>query len=814
MKHLKRLVKIKNLLFHSKIHRKLVQNVYTLTKQQFLCGEVTVFLSIVLILMLSLIGTLLESARIDVAKGKASRILDNSMNYIFSEYCRPLWEDYHVFFLEGEDSEELMKKKLISILDQCEKFSLEMENQEQNFLKLNMLGLEKLETEIGDFIYADSKDGAVFGKEVTEYMKYHLLENETIKEQKFFQDFSTMNHTMKVIHEQLKAEKKMGEYNKKILQIIGAIDGIFVGKNGIERSWSGKLKAQPAFVKQICPDVPTKRNVGISNDEIWQLLKSYYINPIVLLENMEKELRNLDEKRREREAKENEKMEQNDKRKEETFIRLSKLDFPNKLIHKNAEQNKLVTKIKEIINIIEQIEKLYSDLEKEEQEKTKLMKQWKNVYNQEREKLPLEFQSSMEKEMNCISNESGELSRIKNNIWNIKPYLIENKKILQQAQVIGSVTWGDGEQEIKDNLRLVAEVKNIISKYHVKELAFDYKGFIKKKEKNPIKSIPSDMKKGVLPYVIEDTNLISKKEKQYDTDNPTTDCKMNNFSDLGSINEFNKIFNGEQWLKQLVEEKLDSICLSKYIKSHFNNFHKAGERTKKAKKKIDKNEKETILDYEQEYIVGGKKSDWDNLEAVVMRLLLMRVIFNYYYLFTDKQASTKAYITAQGIVGFTCMEPLVQFTKQLILLVWAVEEAIIDAGGLLAGKQIALWKDKASFMMKYEELLRFNKKFVHKKIKEIPKGKKMILSDYQSYLGFLINFTKYKARLERTMDEIEDNMRIRYDENFKFSSCVYGFCAIEKYYLAPKFLQLPFVVNFIKCDNSGWTIEESKTQCY
>ena len=64
-------------------------------------GSITIFLSLALLFVTALIGSLLESARVTVAGEIA---LDNSYlaeQNILAEYQRELWNDYHVFFVDA-----------------------------------------------------------------------------------------------------------------------------------------------------------------------------------------------------------------------------------------------------------------------------------------------------------------------------------------------------------------------------------------------------------------------------------------------------------------------------------------------------------------------------------------------------------------------------------------------------------------------------------------------------------------------------------------------------------------------------------------
>lgn len=66
-------------------------------------GSVTIFLSLALILVIALVGSLLESARVSVSREIA---LDNSylaVQNLLAEYQRELWNDYHILFVDASE---------------------------------------------------------------------------------------------------------------------------------------------------------------------------------------------------------------------------------------------------------------------------------------------------------------------------------------------------------------------------------------------------------------------------------------------------------------------------------------------------------------------------------------------------------------------------------------------------------------------------------------------------------------------------------------------------------------------------------------
>ena len=86
-------------------------------------GEITVFLSLTLVCVLSLLLGLLETARTAGARLYLNMAANSAMASLMSQYNRNLWDMYHLLFLEYE-SERAIAKSFESYLD----FYLEQEN--------------------------------------------------------------------------------------------------------------------------------------------------------------------------------------------------------------------------------------------------------------------------------------------------------------------------------------------------------------------------------------------------------------------------------------------------------------------------------------------------------------------------------------------------------------------------------------------------------------------------------------------------------------------------------------------------------------
>ena len=71
-------------------------------------GEISVFLSLILVCILSLFLGLVESVRTTGARLYLEMAANSSMDSVMSQYNRNLWDRYHLLFLEVL----LMKQKM------------------------------------------------------------------------------------------------------------------------------------------------------------------------------------------------------------------------------------------------------------------------------------------------------------------------------------------------------------------------------------------------------------------------------------------------------------------------------------------------------------------------------------------------------------------------------------------------------------------------------------------------------------------------------------------------------------------------------
>lgn len=202
-------------------------------------GSITIFLSLALLFVIALIGSLLESARVTVAGEVA---LDNSYlaeQNILAEYQRELWNDYHVFFVDVSllNGEEGAVKLANSYMDKM------MPGGKGDYLgttaSFTSLSFKENMTENGCYFFA---------KQAAAYMKYgaaagvgkKLINNANLI--KTAEDGTdTLRKGLKI---KVEAEKKLIELEREKKKLEEKANDIKKGADNVREIIGGEVKAQ------------------------------------------------------------------------------------------------------------------------------------------------------------------------------------------------------------------------------------------------------------------------------------------------------------------------------------------------------------------------------------------------------------------------------------------------------------------------------------------------------------------------------------------------------------------------------------------
>lgn len=125
-------------------------------------GQVTIFISMVMLCVFALLCGLVESARTAGARWYLQTAASSALDSVFSQYHRQLWDSYRLLFVEYEEEEELeadFSGFLKPYLEESQWYPME-------------LRLVKTEEWLG----ATDDNGAYLEEEILDYMKYGIWE--------------------------------------------------------------------------------------------------------------------------------------------------------------------------------------------------------------------------------------------------------------------------------------------------------------------------------------------------------------------------------------------------------------------------------------------------------------------------------------------------------------------------------------------------------------------------------------------------------------------------------------------------------------
>ncbi|BCN32934.1 DUF5702 domain-containing protein [Anaeromicropila herbilytica] len=874
-------------------------------------GEITVFLSLILVLVLALVGTMIEAVRINVAKVVSERALITGMDSAASEYSYAMFHQYHLVLLdEGYDSAQPNEERLLSQITNSMEYTFQPNKDLSMFgTSIPLSNVDLLKLKVKDIALTDQTritdyNGELFMNQAVQYEKYRDL---TAMLEAFLQKLKLLE-TAKVstalVKEKLKVEEKFIELDKYNMELMEYIEGIDFNKNGLQLVSSNVIKTKDEFVKMILQNNPSAEVVGINHNTVYQSLEKHYVNVQQLFQGMLDNLHRIEEivpevKSLETQlselisqmdalasngegskGKQKEKGSKNSKRKElqkqiESIQNsLDDLaDEKEKLINEINENGTRLNSLKE--NVSTKITSALSVIDQIEEKKPNILssiKDYKEQLDSNKDKVDESFYKNLKVDAEDISNYFGTNQDnsnntkanvgLKTNLTTMRQYLLDNQAILAH-DTIQTFTNTDSIETIQAYSSEVLSLKNSYKNYHSGDIRFDYSGLVLKSNvENPITSFFDLIQKGIIDLIVDDEIKISnatlkadslytrfsneETRKEGEKKNELSNNIENSYDSksgkdiVTSLEDFEKESDAYSSISGVSSNVLNKLLFNQYILRHFksvkdNQVHKSesanqkkkqGKATEQSKEELIKEQSsnedieyvkslESALSYEQEYIITGNKSDKENFNDIVFRLLGIRTILNLIHVLSDRQKVNMANTTALELVGFTGLAALVQLTKMIILIVWGYEESLIDVRALLQDKNIPLFKTKDTFILKYSEIPLVNKKFIKNKVEHMKEAQDGILDfGYDDYISLFLLLTPDVKKSYRAMDLIQANMNLRYQGGFAMENCLYGFKAKANFYMNTLFLKLPFVNNVINHSIDEISFEVQKEYTY
>ena len=863
-------------------------------------GTITVFLSLILLIILSLIFTIIEGARVYTARVMAERALTTAMDSVLAEYYGPLWEEYHIFGRHCEGDSIVAQQEIQDKMGEYIGYTIEPEVALKNSYtstctELYHLSMKDIsvseETSLLDY------EGKLLINEAIEYMKYQEMGDTAEVLLNKLKLLQTPNHVSYLMEEKQELQDELVQIDKGVLKLMMLFDGIETSDKGIKLTKQGTLKINNYFIKRICNKEVTMQQVGINQKDVFTALKEHYINPGNYFSQIESCFAVIEDDKsaiqtaREQIAAESAAIsatsmslgaqsseigdeDQAEKQKDEIRKQLQALQESIQrkeamIAAKEKEikdyENKIKTISKALMSIIQNTKPLITEaitcinnLQLKVKIAAPLVANYEKLITQEKKNLEDSTYAGLEEGLEELKKYVG-TGNLSYNFDEMKQILEKNRIALEQAE--SKLTEGEQRLLAGDHQNAALYLKGAeenMNTYQINGLTLDYSTLVldKSNQNSLLDKVEELVGSGFVSLVI-DTDSVSKvslnsshtlpselanltqdssdpistlknffQSTAKETSNSNTENLFQSFSDETSVNSV---------LGVGINKIAENYLFEEYLKEHFYNYqgqiseqdqvtdgiqNELEESTKsinskedvKSKESGNSNLKPSVLKYEQEYLIAGKASDQENLYTVIMKIIFIRTILDFITVLSDSTAREEARAAAIAIVGFTGLPILIGAVQVMIMIAWALEEALLDTCALMNGKEVPLVKRKTA--LQFNELFLINRTYLEKKVQGLSATNEISLS-YQQYLQLFLMMNNEVSLSYRSMDLMQENIRCRYEvDTFEMEDCYFGFQAEAEFGIMPIFTKFSFVQNYISGEKDDYSFKESAEYSY
>lgn len=173
---------------------------------------------------------------------------------------------------------------------------------------------------------------------------------------------------------------------------------------------------------------------------------------------------------------------------------------------------------------------------------------------------------------------------------------------------------------------------------------------------NPLETVTEVKKDGVLSLVLPENTKVSGKSINIE------ETVSHRSLEKGTMDSY----VGTDWYQK--------VLFYQYLVNYLGNY-------------VEK-QQDRVLEYELEYVLGGKANDAENLKIVVSELLAMREPLNMASLTASSQRQSEAMALAVTLAGVSANPAVIEAVKYGILVAWAFAESVLDVRTLLSGEKL------------------------------------------------------------------------------------------------------------------------------
>ena len=745
------------------------------------------FFSLILVLVFSFLLTTLEAARIRGATAYVSMITDLAGDSFLAKYYYPLFENYRIFGVDAGDEKGFFSQgELAEGIKENLTFGLS--ELSGGLLDFRECGINRLQCET---LLED--DCAAFYSQIKQQV---MLDGLSLGLNKLFQEeqFTEAGVVGEIYREQEEALAVTATVTEELLKLMEFTDGIRMGSNGIAFDKNGKMQREEYFIKQPVSLTRPELKALYDNEEVYETVSAGFYRADVAAEGIAGLLRevqwleswistsdyniwNYNQQIREWEKEYNTEKKRLEKEKDTDKTLLLKLEKKieetealitaeenaqyeyelrrsNTLSAAKSQYEELKSVMDGVQGVLEDALKVAERLEKKQAVARIAVEAYETFLEGMKEKLSGELYEVFLKELEKMKVYAG-LDDRGFSLSLIRQSLQKNKALLGTLSLSRF-----SSSDISGMITALSAVKNRMGEYTVEGLWFSYgeivvaeqtfqnvTGFLAELLTTEILSLV-----GVSKEEVSDRSLSGK-------DLPSAGLEEETLLEelMTCIREVQALFQSGGITEVLLSagnSMLEGTALELYSMKYFRCYGEASPYTR--------------LNYEREYLIFGKNEDKSNLLSMVLYLVAIRTLLNMVMILKQPDRVLQLETLSAGVAGFTGIPVLAAVVKYSVLLLWSVEEALVDAAALLQGKRIAV---VGPGRVSFGELFLMNKAAIKRKATACPEG---VGAVYKDYLALVSLTRRTTVKTYRALDLIQENIRFRYRDNFRIRNVVTG----------------------------------------
>lgn len=213
------------------------------------------FLSLVGILIFAMLGTLVETARFTACQNHAERTLRTSAEALLTEYSRPLYDNYGLFFIEDTGT------PFADVISRYSGDTFEAGGRGT----MDFLNGQIQEIVVTEKTYLGDDKAAPLQKEIRGKMLRTLTKKQLNRFLKKSSPITGVEQDASEIEETVEEEKELAKLDKELLKLMKLIDGVTVS--------NGSIKVQKHFIKMFVTGEKKAQNFGITETKVWKKMK-------------------------------------------------------------------------------------------------------------------------------------------------------------------------------------------------------------------------------------------------------------------------------------------------------------------------------------------------------------------------------------------------------------------------------------------------------------------------------------------------------------------------------------------------------------